>query len=342
LYGKHLAVPVVVGEEERIGALLIGREMELRDFDERDIQLATTLASQLAVATENQRLFAQAEGQRLTLQSTIEAMPAGVVVLSATGDVILTNQQSEDILGAGIRKELFGKDTYPIYQLGSDELYPVEQFPTTLAMQQQQSVSAENLYVKHPDGRRIDLLANAAPVLDEQSNVQNVVFVFQEITELRELELALQASLSETTALYEASRTVATVTSVDDLADALMGQIQNFAPDQFFVLVREGQDQGRFTTRIAGVWPPMEGDEPPQLPIPLDMLSINDTLLVEDTGKFRDDLEDFDPEFGAIIEKARQVNIQSFIIVPLKGRGNTILGWFTAIYHKGWPRSVAG
>lgn len=335
LYGKHLAVPVMVAGDERIGALLIGRDITLRDFDERDIQLATTLASQLAVATENQRLFAQAEGQRLTLQSTIEAMPAGVVVMSASGDVILTNQQAEDILGPGIRKELFGKNTYPIYQLGSDELYPLEQFPITLATERQQTVSAENLYVKHPDGRRIDLLANAAPVVDEQSNIQTVVFVFQEITELRELELALQASLSETTALYEASRTVATVTSVDDLADALMGQIQNFAPDQFFVLVREGQDQGRFTTRIAGVWPPMDGDEAPQLPIPLNMLAINDTLLVEDTGRFSEKLEDLDPEFAKMISKAREENIQSFIIVPLKGRGNTILGWFTAIYHKG-------
>jgi GAF domain-containing protein/HAMP domain-containing protein len=59
-FGKHIALPIRVGPN-MVGAMMVGRSLDQVDLDERDIQLVTTLTNQIAVVSENRRLFANAE-----------------------------------------------------------------------------------------------------------------------------------------------------------------------------------------------------------------------------------------------------------------------------------------
>ncbi|MBI5930449.1 MAG: GAF domain-containing protein [Chloroflexi bacterium] len=331
VYGKHLALPVMTSNEVVIGALLIGRRASQPDLDERDIQLATTLASQLAIATENQRLFAAVENQRQTLQSTLEAMPAGVLLLTPRGNSLLSNQRAIDLLGGGVNKALFSSNTFPIYKIGTSDLYPPEEFPTTIALRENAIVSAENISVEYPDGRRIDLLANVAPIRDETGDIASVVAVFQEITELRELEKALQESLSETTALYEANRQISSATSVNDLASVLVNQLLSLMPNQVYVVLQEGMDRGPLQTRVAAAWPESYAGvtDVDLLALPRGLLMTEEPIIVSNIDQsigFLDQALEFNLRLQAI-----QSGIQSFASIPLRARGRT-LGWFTIVY----------
>ncbi|HIP97722.1 MAG TPA: GAF domain-containing protein, partial [Anaerolineae bacterium] len=70
--GKYVTVPVISGERV-IGALSIGRPVTGRDISAGDVDLAHTLAGQVALAIENARLFAQTQEQVRKLQAAIEA-----------------------------------------------------------------------------------------------------------------------------------------------------------------------------------------------------------------------------------------------------------------------------
>lgn len=313
-YGKHLAVPVMVGDD-LLGVLLLGRAPTLRDFDERDVQFASTLASQLAVATENQRLFSQIEAQRQTLQSTIEAMPAGILVLDVEGQVLLYNEQVLEMLGRGVKQGIYQPSTYTIRYVGTDEQVDLEDFPTTQAIKTKSRIATEGLYVDLPDGSRLDLLINVAPIFGDDGQLTSIVSIYQEITELRELELALQASLSETTALYEASRSVAAATSPEELIAAIVDQVQSLVPDKIFVMFREGQEEGDMRTRVAGVWPDVD-----RLPS-LEEIGISDELLMTDSSVILNDAP-----------VLHGTGLRAFASLPLKARGERILGWFSVGY----------
>lgn len=323
LYGKHLAVPVMIGGGEPLGVLLIGRDPGLRDFDERDMQLASSLASQLAVATENQRLFARMAAQQQTLQSTLEALPAGVLVLRPTGEVELSNRQAIDLLGPGITDGLFADNTYTLYNIATDEPLQESEFPAIMHTDGDHFATSEGVYVLLPGDYRLDLLVSTAPIRNEVGDVQSLILVFQEITELRELERALQSSLSETTALYEASRSIAAATTAPELVNALMEQLQGIMPDSAFALFREGQEQGNPRTRVVDSWPMEDGE----LPLPLDLITSEDAIVV-DNVKYMES----DDAHAALSEKAQEAGISSLATLPLRARGGRTLGWFVVLY----------
>lgn len=334
LYGKHLALPVTSPGEQVIGALLIGREVTMPDLDERDIQLATTLASQLGVAMENRRLFVTAESQRAMLQKTIEAMPAGVLLLAPDGRTTLSNHQVVELLGSGITKGLFAPNTYAIFKAGINELYEPDQFPTALALKEKTVVTAENIFVEHPSGRRINLLVNAAPIRNDSGEVVSVVAIFQEITELRELEKALQASLSETTALYEASRMISTSTNTDEIIEAVKQQLHSFIPDHMYIIFQEGEEYGgSVTPSLVAVCPemPLEKLKIDQLSIPHELLLSDDMIVLDSTENGLGTLpRGFNMELS---KKAAQRGVRSLAVLPLKTRGRT-LGWISVGFEQ--------
>ena len=75
-----MITPVRLGDEV-IGVLLVGRSARAADLDESDEQLVSTLAAQVAIAVENQRLLRAAESERERLSSILASLPAGVLVL---------------------------------------------------------------------------------------------------------------------------------------------------------------------------------------------------------------------------------------------------------------------
>ena len=98
-YGKCIAAPIKIGGQS-LGALMLGRPADAADLDDADQRLVATLATQIAVALENRRLFLQAEAEQKTLSSTLATLPAGVVVLdSRTLEPVITNELARELLG---------------------------------------------------------------------------------------------------------------------------------------------------------------------------------------------------------------------------------------------------
>ncbi len=234
-WGKHIAMPVKIGAS-LVGVLLIGRSLAGPNLDERDIQLAATLASQIAVATQNQRLFAEAENQRKNLQVIVDTMPTGILVMNRAGEILLANRQLIDLLGPNMQPgtpEL--PVPYPVVRAGTGDAYPRTDWPLNRVFETGRPATGDDMVIQHPDGYEISVLAQAAPIFNPDGSIQAVVGVFQNITELQMLEHALQDSLRETTLLYEASRAISRATSMDSLLQVTLQQIDTLQPDQIAI-----------------------------------------------------------------------------------------------------------
>jgi GAF domain-containing protein/DNA-binding response OmpR family regulator len=252
-WGKHIAMPVKIGAA-LVGVLQIGRSLDEPNLDERDIQLVATLASQVAVATENRQLFAQAESQRQYLQTIVDTMPTGVLVVDNTNQIMLSNESLRNLLGPDMRPDTpTSPQTYPIIQSDTNEPYPGDAWPLTRVFQTGELVMLDDMIAIKPDGSQINMMAQAAPIRDHTGAITSVVAAFQDITDLHELERALQDSLRETTLLYEASRSISRSTRLDDLLQVLVWQLSTLMPDRAFIFLKDEEDED---PRLATSWPP--------------------------------------------------------------------------------------
>ena len=259
-WGKHMAVPVKIGAAV-VGVLLIGRDMENQNLDERDIQLAATLASQIAIATQNRQLFDDAETQRERLQTIVDTMPAGVLVMDRKGDILLSNQTLMGFLGPQMQPgtpEL--PQPYPIVRAGTQSPYPRQEWPLSRVLLTGETAAVDDMVVLKPDGSVMHMLAQAAPIRDQSGNVIAAVGAFQDITELQELESALQDSLRETTQLYEASWAISHTTVMEELLQTTLSQMARLGTDFSAVIFREEDTPGSPELHIAACQPEDRSD----------------------------------------------------------------------------------
>ncbi|MBZ0285688.1 MAG: GAF domain-containing protein [Anaerolineae bacterium] len=316
--GKHIATPVHVGDEI-VGALLVGRGLDRADLDENDEQLVRTLAAQVAVAIDNRRLFRAAETEREYLRSILETMPTGVVVLDAeTYLPIQANAQAEALLGTPMRQRLaFNVATYNLIRTGTNVHYPEDEMPIYTAARSGQQSFADDIAVIHADGTQTDLLVNAAPVQDARGQVTNLVVAFQDISNLRGLENALQNNLREQIALYEATRALAEARELDEALDATIAQIMMLGPLDGYIVLLDEETGGLQPAR--GMFAPEQFNLPEELfqPTPLMISNLEQEMRLSESTR----------------NELIAMGIQAVACIPLRAR-DTLMGWLVVVYDR--------
>ena len=132
----------------------------------------------------------KAEREHRRLQATIETVPVALVIVDAdTGRIALQNRAAAALIGhepddAAARQaywEAFGvttRDGSPV----DARAWGVER------VMQGRTIVGEELVVQHPDGRRIPILVSAAPLREDDGQINGGVVAFQDITNLYEVD----------------------------------------------------------------------------------------------------------------------------------------------------------
>ncbi len=125
--GPTLIQPIHV-QDRSLGVVLVGHVRGQRAFTETDGRLCRALASQVARAIDNARLYQSVDEQARRLaqllrlrgqeaiqrQAILESIADGVVVAGESGEVVLTNAAAERILGLS-RQQLMGQAIKRLY-----------------------------------------------------------------------------------------------------------------------------------------------------------------------------------------------------------------------------------
>ncbi len=325
-FGKHLATPIRIGSET-IGVLMVGRSVYDADLDERDEQLVSTLAAQVAITVENRRLFTTAEGERSRLRTILDTLPAGVLVLDPVSFKPLQfNEQVERLLNRTIDYDTpFSVENYGILQGKSDALYETERLPIYSAAQTGLPAFADDLSIERSTGNRIDLLVNAAPIVDAQGKVTAIVTAFQDVSPLRKAEAELEENLRESVSQYETTRALAEADDIETVLEVAFAQLLTTNPEQAYALLLD--DQGEIEIfrasdedRIGDDWT-----------LPREMLDPRQLLMVPDVAAHFSD---------PVRQTILAAGIGAFVAMPLQARSrrNAPLGWLLMTFAQPNPQ----
>jgi diguanylate cyclase (GGDEF)-like protein/PAS domain S-box-containing protein len=138
---------------------------------------------------------------RTRMATLLAALPAGVLVQSASGEVIDTNRSAEAILGRSRAQLLGGVATRRRWRVQREDgsECPAAELPTARTLRSGVGVRGETLGVRIDDGTQRWLLVNTEPLPDPDGS-HGVLTCFVDVTEPRRLQEQLRA-LARTDAL---------------------------------------------------------------------------------------------------------------------------------------------
>jgi two-component system cell cycle sensor histidine kinase/response regulator CckA len=136
----------------------------------------------------------------------METSPAGIVLLDRHGAILTANPQAIRVLG--LTADQITGLTYndPRWRITDFEgnPFPDEQLPFRLVVDTGRPVHGVQHAIEPPQGRRILLTINAAPLLDESGRVEGVVATVEDVTPRVETERDLRQSRREWEEIFQA------------------------------------------------------------------------------------------------------------------------------------------
>ncbi len=132
-----------------------------------------------AVARESERRLTQ----------FLEAIPVGIGVLDANGQLYYLNQKAQELAGQKIQPGIKTEELAEIYQIyiaGTNELYPFEKLPLVQAFKGE-NATADDLEIRQGD-KITPLEVWVTPIFDEKGNIAYAIAAFQDITDRKKAE----------------------------------------------------------------------------------------------------------------------------------------------------------
>ncbi len=126
----------------------------------------------------------------IQMERIVEAATDGIVTLDKEGRYAYANAAAERILGiprGKILQRTYDQAAWKLSTLRGDPL-PDEETPFKRVLQENKGVYGLKLIIERPDGERIIISTNAAPLYDAAGDFDGVVGVFTDVTEQHELQ----------------------------------------------------------------------------------------------------------------------------------------------------------
>jgi PAS domain S-box-containing protein len=160
---------------------------------------------------ERERLLHELETERTRLEAVLRQMPAGVIIADAASSrLVLANEQVEQITGYSFELELpLEEYEHLVHYDGfhpDGRRYASDEWPLMRSLCTGEVVTREEIELERGDSQRVWIDANSAPILDTQGQIVAAVVVFQDITERKQAEKALQESEDRLRLALDASK----------------------------------------------------------------------------------------------------------------------------------------
>ncbi|MBC7692969.1 MAG: PAS domain-containing protein [Methylotenera sp.] len=178
--------------------VLGGHSRSLRRFNEDEVAFLKAISNILSSSILRSDLLEKAEFEKRRLETILEQMPVGVVILEApSGQLLVENRQASTTLGKSAG-EPCGTDWKGHHADGRP--YRTEEWPQFRAMTAGETVQDEDIDVVRADDSRRVIRLSAAPIRDQNGRIAAVVIVFADVSGER-------AASREREWLYEREKT---------------------------------------------------------------------------------------------------------------------------------------
>ena len=174
----------------RVGHVFVGEKQGGEEFSRADEETLVMFAAQAALVIANARTHRQEHQARADLETLIDTSPVGVVVLDArTGRPATFNREARRIVAGLLDDEQRVEDLLDVVTCvrGDGREVSLREFPLAELLSSGETVRAEEIVLRVPDGRRVGVLLNATPIHSE-GGLRSFVVTLQDLTPLEEQE----------------------------------------------------------------------------------------------------------------------------------------------------------
>ncbi|MFP8958018.1 PAS domain S-box protein [Natrialbaceae archaeon A-CW3] len=129
-------------------------------------------------------------------ETIVETSPTGITIVGSDGEMQFANSRAEEIFGRSKdRINDLSFDDPEWDEVGEDgEPLSRDELPFPRIVESEKPLFDQVSGVLRPDGERIWISTNGAPVYDDQGEIISIVFAIEDITEQREQKRALEES----------------------------------------------------------------------------------------------------------------------------------------------------
>lgn len=156
----------------------------------------SALRTRVESLLETRRYARELASQRRFADRVFETSPVAKTVLDTDGSIVRANARAEELLGLS-SFEIEGRDyDGPEWRMTDPggEPIPPGKLPFDRVMASGSPVNGDELVVERPDGERVWVTVDMAPVRDDTGDIEYVVAAMQDVSERRRLERELRAS----------------------------------------------------------------------------------------------------------------------------------------------------
>lgn len=189
--------------------------------------------------TESKQAEEALRAERDLVKRIMETSPAGITMVNKAGQIVFANPQAEQVLG--LRHDRIDRRTYndPKWRITDYDggPFPEEALPFVQVQQTLRPVNDVRHAIEWPDGQRVLLRVNVAPLLDEQGGFNGIVASIEDVTERRQRELERAALLEaereqrlRAETLRDVTLALASALDVPDVLMEILHQAQRLVP----------------------------------------------------------------------------------------------------------------
>ena len=174
-----------------VGTIYLTHGEEGGEFTPEDEETLALFAAQAALAIANARRHREERRARAGLETLIETSPVGVAVLDAgTGLPVSFNREAMRIVDSlrdpgQTPEDLLNRMTF---RRADGREVSLREFPLAGLLSSPETVQAEEIVLRVPDGRSVTVLLNAAPILGEDGAVESFMVTLQDLAAVEETE----------------------------------------------------------------------------------------------------------------------------------------------------------
>lgn len=208
--GSVILVPLV-GRNHFLGGIAGINKIGGGDFDQRDLDLLTLLASQIATAIDNNNLIMQLEDANQALvsekekaQVTLSSISDAVITTDVDGRIEYLNPAAEQLFAVQL-DEARAKQLAELGTLLFEEgRIPVNDLVAYCLREGRLPPLFRNIILAGRDGRETYIEPNAAPIRSHDGQASGVVLVFRDVSQARDLaqQLSYQTTHDALTGLF--------------------------------------------------------------------------------------------------------------------------------------------
>ncbi|MEG4944015.1 AAA family ATPase [Microcoleus sp. F4-D5] len=218
---KSILCAPLLNQGQLIGIVYLENNLADGVFTPDRLEVIQLLSSQAAIALTNARLYTQVQSTQNRLNKFLNAIPVGISVHDAKGQIIYTNQVAQQLLNIQdlpkVETEKLSQ-TYGVYRAGTGEMYPVEQLPLVRSLGGEKA-QADDLELHHSDGS-IFVEATSTPIFDETGAVEYAIAAFQDISDRKQAEKTLIENVRLEQEISNRKKTEAELEQAKDAAEA--------------------------------------------------------------------------------------------------------------------------